>query len=567
MKRSTRVLLVEDHPTHRSLLEDALLTGPEPVTVASIDDVDRFRKLIRRRRFDCLVTDYHLPSARADSLIAELNMVQPDCPVVVVSSSRSQDVVIASMRQGGTDFIPKEDAFDPVKLWDRLEQVLAKARWRKRERRERQRRERELLAQAYSDPLTGLLNRRGFEELSLNGRRQRSDRRGVAVVAAIDLDHFKHVNDTHGHTAGDMVLRAVARVMREFGDNLAHFVRWGGEEFIAVRSARSVASGVAWFDRLRAEVEDLDVRYGGTRIPVTVSIGVSWRRTDANLARLIERADRALYLAKQSGRNRVCTWEMVRFQRLVTRVSAPTPEIALHDILSQGARHLGPTQLQHLTRHSRRVGYLAVQIGEGLGMSRESLHRLWRAALLHDIAKFLVPEHILAKPRKLNPHEQTQLHWHAERGADMAAELGLDGVSCDFIRFHHDRYSNNLQARNQPQVPLGARVINLADALEAMAARRNYSRKMTPTSVMAELRKERGGQFDPLVVDAALRIFAEKLLPVLWPQDSEAFERGYAEPKQLGATRGASVSPCHAADVSLTTGGNQDVEIASVSAC
>lgn len=148
---------------------------------------------------------------------------------------------------------------------------------------------------AASDPLTGLLNRRGVA--------QNAARPGAVLLA--DIDHFKAINDGHGHEAGDAVLVEFARRLRRLladGDVAA---RWGGEEFLAVlRGPQAAAADLA--ERIRAAIEGQAFRIGTTQIRVTVSIGVAALRDgEPNLAPAIRRADGALYRAKQEGRNRV----------------------------------------------------------------------------------------------------------------------------------------------------------------------------------------------------------------------------------------------------------------------
>ena len=159
------------------------------------------------------------------------------------------------------------------------------------------------------DPLTGLANRRQFE-LTLASEVDRVARAGEpAMVLMIDIDHFKKVNDTHGHPAGDVVLRAVAHALHDCIRPMDTVARFGGEEFsmILPNCAPSFAQAVA--ERIRMRVQ-------GTRIPIapgveveaTVSIGGAfapqWVRSSSLL--WVERADQQLYRAKQTGRNRVC---------------------------------------------------------------------------------------------------------------------------------------------------------------------------------------------------------------------------------------------------------------------
>ena len=181
--------------------------------------------------------------------------------------------------------------------------------------REHLRRQKAELAQALEqirqlathDDLTGLLNRRAMlDRMQLEQRR--SLRSGSPLlIAQLDIDHFKAVNDTHGHAAGDLVLQSFADTVRRNVRDTDVLARWGGEEFVLLLCDTPASDAVALMERLRQAVQAMQVpvAQGGQPITVTVSIGLA-RHTPADpLAGTLERADRALYAAKAGGRNRV----------------------------------------------------------------------------------------------------------------------------------------------------------------------------------------------------------------------------------------------------------------------
>lgn len=156
------------------------------------------------------------------------------------------------------------------------------------------------------DPLTGLLNRRAFDEQArgLVSTAQRGLR--PLSVLMLDVDHFKAINDRHGHERGDQVLVAVAERLRQnsrAGDLLA---RWGGEEFLLLLPETTLAQALALGERIRAEVAERPTRYQQQDIRTSVSLGVAELRAEQGLSTLIQAADAALYQAKNSGRDRVC---------------------------------------------------------------------------------------------------------------------------------------------------------------------------------------------------------------------------------------------------------------------
>ncbi|WP_457420340.1 diguanylate cyclase [Roseateles sp. P5_E7] len=166
----------------------------------------------------------------------------------------------------------------------------------------------QLHAIATRDDLTGLPNRRQMQAL-MDQELLRSLRHGYQFCVAIaDLDHFKRVNDAHGHAAGDLVLRAFAQAGQGALRATDVIARWGGEEFLVLLADTAMPPALAGMERLRQRVEALSIDVGdGVAVTITVSIGLTGHRLGDALAQTLERADRLLYQAKAEGRNRVCT--------------------------------------------------------------------------------------------------------------------------------------------------------------------------------------------------------------------------------------------------------------------
>ncbi|MCK5035438.1 MAG: GGDEF domain-containing protein [Candidatus Sabulitectum sp.] len=158
---------------------------------------------------------------------------------------------------------------------------------------------------ARTDPLTGLLNRRGFLELSRLVVSIAERSAGSFSILMIDLDHFKRVNDKFGHAIGDRVLQEIATILLRGVREQDILARWGGEEVIILLPDTGVNGAKALGEKIRASVEKLETCHGEARICVTLSLGISQYHRGEPLTDTIQRADNALYQAKSSGRNRV----------------------------------------------------------------------------------------------------------------------------------------------------------------------------------------------------------------------------------------------------------------------
>lgn len=250
-------------------------------------------KLLTGDYHACLL-DYQLGARDGLELIREAVSLGNRTPIVFLTAESSERVDILAMNAGALDYLVKGEISSrtlerslryALKLGDTLEA---------------------LRRLATRDQLTGLLNRREFDRI-LAEERDRSQRFGHPVsLVMVDIDHFKSVNDTHGHPAGDAVLREVARRLADGVRSVDRVARFGGEEFalIIMEGDHEVALGAAW--RICASMEREPV-FAKETLPlrITVSAGVAVLPTDAaTVEELVAAADKALYAAKAAGRNR-----------------------------------------------------------------------------------------------------------------------------------------------------------------------------------------------------------------------------------------------------------------------
>jgi diguanylate cyclase (GGDEF)-like protein len=164
----------------------------------------------------------------------------------------------------------------------------------------------ELRQLASVDPLTQCLNRRALLD-ALHRERARCERHGGSFgLIMLDLDHFKAINDAHGHAGGDQVLLRAARCLREHLRPTDHVGRWGGEEFLCLLSPADATGLRLKAEALRRQLQDTPVPMPGETLRITASLGVACHQPGLSLEALIEQADSALYRAKRAGRNRVC---------------------------------------------------------------------------------------------------------------------------------------------------------------------------------------------------------------------------------------------------------------------
>ena len=360
--------------------------------------------------------------------------------------------------------------------------------------------------QALTDELTGLANHRRLQEL-LSAACERHRRTGApAALVLLDLDHFKLVNDIHGHQTGDKVLRAVGRRLRAECRASDEPARYGGEELAVVLGDTTLERAAALAERFRGAIASLDLTGPeGERLAVTVSVGVAVLGDDTpSSAALIAAADAALYDAKLNGRNRVEVHSPAGSSARPRVLSRAEEHKELAELATTLARALD-TKQPSIGRHSDTVAHFSALIAEALGLDRSRVYRIWLAGLIHDIGKVGVPGHILDKPGPLTSAEYAEIKRHSERGEAILAGTVLAEQGA-WIRQHHERvdgggYPDGIAGED---IALEARIIHVADAFEAMIADRPYRRGMAREAAARELRAHAGTQFDPVCVDVLL---------------------------------------------------------------
>jgi diguanylate cyclase (GGDEF)-like protein len=356
---------------------------------------------------------------------------------------------------------------------------------------------------AAHDPLTGLRNRRGFE-LAIERHFADAGPDGDLSLLVIDLDHFKRVNDSLGHDAGDDVLRRFAILLREAAGEADVPTRLGGEEFALVLPGAAEARALALAEQIRALVRR---EFDGFACPVSVSVGVAGRGPEArDAAELRRAANRALYAAKRLGRDRCVVHHAQTLEMLD----------ALRDAEDGGAEQLAAAMLLAETldlrdvataRHSETVGLYAEQIARELGFAADEIERVRAAGILHDIGKLGIADAILHKPGTLDDHEWAEIKGHPELGSRILEHANLRDIAA-WVLHHHERVDGTgyPRALAGDEIPLEARILAVADAYEAMTSDRPYRAALPLEAAREELRRGAGRQFDGEVVSAIERV-------------------------------------------------------------
>jgi diguanylate cyclase (GGDEF)-like protein len=291
-RRVLKALVVDDEALLRELFEGMLTKlGYEVTTATGVDDA---LDCLHKNQFDVVLLDLMLGPGSGFVVLDRIRRLYYPPIVLVMTGYGSTDLAVEAMKQGASDFIMKPIEPDLVDL--RIRKAID---------------ERRAQRLAITDGLTGLYNRRYLEErLEDEMRRSRRYSRVLSLLM-IDIDFFKQYNDTCGHLKGDDVLRELARILLRHSRETDITARYGGEEFVMILPETDARNARRLADRIRASVEETPFE-GEERIPaggITVSIGVSALALDEDAHNTLERADQALYVSKQSGKNQVTVLE------------------------------------------------------------------------------------------------------------------------------------------------------------------------------------------------------------------------------------------------------------------
>jgi diguanylate cyclase (GGDEF)-like protein/PAS domain S-box-containing protein len=432
---------------------------------------------------------------------------------------------------------------------------------RKKAEAERERLHAELETRAVTDSLTGLYDHAHFyQRLAEEIDRSKRYKRRFTVVM-MDVDAFKHYNDSRGHQAGDDALRLIADCIRTGirGSDLAF--RYGGDEFAAILLNADSSRAQIVVNRMNRHIAaGLNKMDDQAAAWLGLSAGIASFPEDATTVdELVKMADAALYNAKR------LAWARGLTEPEQAIESRPYPHKLMHETqagmlttaagsLATVLQDLGVSEVaaaldlrsiaavgaaaeikdRYMRGHQERASLWAAALAEDMGLSSEQVRNIRIAGLLHDIGKVTVNEHILNKPGKLTEEEFAKVKQHASRGAAiMISEAEALQQLAAIVRYHHEHFDGTGYPDGiaGDQIPLEARIMSVVDVFDAMTHERAYRKALSKEEAIAEIERGAGTQFDPAVVKAFLALMKGP------DQQSLATAQPASEDRQLAAAR------------------------------
>lgn len=336
---------------------------------------------------------------------------------------------------------------------------------------------------AERDPLTNLYNRRIFEETL-----RKYDKTNVELftIISIDVNGLKFINDTLGHQVGDTVLIESSHLFASVFEEYGSLFRTGGDEFVVIMQGIEEPQIEKLIKKLTDQVDDFN--YSLQPASLSFACGYAFHRTGpVNMSYLFQTADDNMY------QNKLLKKESTRG----TFVKAFLKALEAKDYISEG--------------HADRMEDLAVLISKNLKLHAGQIDRIILLTKFHDIGKIGIPDSILKKPGKLTPDEWVIMKSHSSIGERIAIESTEIKDIAPLILHHHERYDGMGYPSKMvgEDIPIECRILAIVDSFDAMTNDRPYHKACTISDAVTEIQKCSGGQFDPFIVQAFLRVYKE----------------------------------------------------------
>ena len=348
---------------------------------------------------------------------------------------------------------------------------------------ELKRKENEISYLSYHDSLTGLHNRAYFEKEIKNLDNDKHLPLGLIIG---DVNGLKMTNDVFGHDEGDKLLKVIADILKSCCRKDDIIARWGGDEFVILipKASEELLTNIC--NRIKDACKAYKNSLSGDMAYPSISLGWSIKKqVDEDVIKLIKIAEDYMY----------------KYKLLESR--------SLHSSIIASMKKTLYEKSNETEEHASRLRELCLKVGLRLGLSDNELNELELFAMLHDIGKIAVDDHVLMKAGPLSEEEWIEIKKHPETGYRIAQSAPELAHVADYILSHHERYDGKgyPQGLKGKEIPLLSRILSIVDTFDAMTEDRVYRKALSVEEAKAELLKNAGIQFDPFLV----KVFVEEL--------------------------------------------------------
>lgn len=391
--------------------------------------------------------------------------------------------------------------------------------------------------QAVTDGLTGLYNRRYFEEyLQKEVVRAKRINQPFSVIG-LDLDFLKKINDTYGHSCGDTAIKTIAQILKKNARSIDTAARMGGEEFNIILPGVTSEGAMIAAERIRKTIENTEIDTIGH---ITASIGVAtFLEHSDNVEDIMELTDQAMYISKQNGRNQVTlakpmdetTWQELAVSAFLDIInkrkipisdklkndmsmklisSEPQSEIlySVADMLTQSYNPM------HTDGSVKSKVLTAISLAKRFDLPKDEIDNLKIAMLLYDIGNLLIPQEIFKKKAPLTDEEKQKIKEHPV----IAVREILNPISyiqdiIPIVEYHHENWNGSGYPENlaKDDIPMTSQIVLIVDAYYALIEDRAYRKKMTPVEALEIIKKDAGVKWNENLVKEFVALIENEL--------------------------------------------------------
>ena len=385
----------------------------------------------------------------------------------------------------------------------------------------------EVKAQAVTDGLTGLYNRRYFEEyLKKEVTRAMRQQQAFSIVG-LDLDHLKQINDKYGHAYGDLAIKTVANVLKKNARSIDTAARMGGEEFNVILPGVDSKGAMIAAERIRKALESEKLDTIGH---ITASIGVAtFLEHSDNIEDILELTDQAMYQSKRNGRNQVTlakpinetSWQEIAvntFMDILSKHNIPldkditdnlknklktdeVPKDALYSVADLLTQTYNP--LHHSGVMKSKV-QLAVSLAKRFDLSKDDIDKLRIAMLLYDIGNLMLPVDLLQKTTPLTEEERNHIKEHPIIAArEILKPISYIQDVIPIIEHHHENWDGSGYPSKiaREEIPMTSQIILIVDAYFALIEPRTYRAELTPKQAIELIKQDAGKKWNSALVE------------------------------------------------------------------
>lgn len=467
------ILIIDDSPIERKMIGKIIKERLNDVNIFEADNgFDISNKLLENNINACIL-DIMMPIKDGFEVLKEMkedfNLM--DIPVIVCTGISDKSAIEKALSLGAYDYFSKPLSEEAMKISLPLKIKNAIDLMRRKE---------EIIYLSYHDQLTGLYNRRFFEEELI---RLDIKRNLPLTIIMGDLNGLKLINDSFGHTIGDEIIKKVANVLKSgcrVGDITA---RLAGDEFVVALSKTGDAEAKQIINRIKDLLSGEKV--GSIELSISFGYGCKYNEEE-KIKDIFKIAEDNMY------ENKLFESQDMRKKTIKNIINT------LHE------------RNNNEREHSHRVSELCKNMGEALGLPENEISKIITAGEFHDVGKIAVNDKIINKEGKLTEDEWKEIKRHSDLGYRMVNAVSDMSSIANCILYHHERWDGNGYPKGLKgeEIPLVSRIIAIAEAYDAMVSKRSYKSELSKEDAIDELQKNAGSQFDPNLVET----FIEKVL-------------------------------------------------------